>query len=212
MAEIVKISAESPEPAPLEYAAALVRRGQVISIPTDTFYALATDPFNLYAVEEVFQIKGRPGYKPLLLLVGSIEQAEELSSGVLPGRFYLLARRFWPGPLTLVIEASRRVPLKITGNTGKVAVRWPDAQVPVSLIQQLNMPLTGTSANPAGLKECSTAEEVQNCLGERLPLILDGGQSKIQAPSTIVEVTEDGWRLIREGAIPFEHITEFLAE
>lgn len=210
MAEIVKVSAESPEPARIEYAADLVRQGQVISLPTETFYALAADPFNLYAVEEVFQIKGRPGHKPLLLLVGSIEQAEELSSGDLPGRFYLLAHRYWPGPLTLVIEASRRVPLKITGNTGKVAVRLPDAQVPVSLIRQLHMPLTGTSANPAGMKECSTAEQVQICLGERLPLILDGGQPKVQVPSTIIEVTDDGWRLIREGAIPSEQIAEFL--
>ena len=211
LAEVVKISAQSPEPARIEYAAELVRGGQVISVPTETFYALATDPFNLYAVEEIFQIKGRPGHKPLLLLVASIEQAEELSSANLPDRFYAVARHFWPGPLTLVIEASRRVPLKITGNTGKVAVRLPDAPVPVSLIRQLDMPLTGTSANLAGMKECGSAKEVEHCLGERLPLILDGGESKIQVPSTIVEVAHDGWRLIREGAIPAQQIAEFFA-
>ena len=211
LAEVVKVSAQSPEPADIEYAAEWVRGGQVISVPTETFYALSTDPFNLYAVEEIFRIKGRPGHKPLLLLVASIEQAEELSSGNLPDRFYALARRFWPGPLTLVIGASRRVPLKITGNTGKVAVRLPDAQVPVSLIRRMDMPLTGTSANLAGTKECGSAREVQHCLGGRLPLILDGGESKIQVPSTIVEVNREGWRLIREGAIPSEQITEFLA-
>ena len=211
MAEVVKVSAQFPEPPRIEYAAELVRGGQVISVPTETFYALSTDPFNLYGVEKIFQIKGRPGHKPLLLLVASIEQAEELSSGNLQDRFYALARRFWPGPLTLVIEASCRVPLKITGNTGKVAVRLPDAQVPVSLIRLLDMPLTGTSANLAGTKECSSAREVQHCLGERLPLILDGGESKIQVPSTIVEVTHDDWRLIREGAISSEQIAEFLA-
>ncbi len=210
MAEVVKVSAQSPEPPRIEYAAELVRGGRVISVPTETFYALSTDPFNLYAVEEIFQIKGRPSNKPLLLLVASIEQAEELSSSNLPDRFYALARRFWPGPLTLVIEASRRVPLKITGNTGKVAVRLPDAQVPVSLTRLMDMPLTGTSANLAGTKECSNAQEVQHCLGERLPLILDGGESKIQVPSTIVEVNREGWRLIREGAIPSEQIAEFL--
>ena len=211
LAEVVKVNAQSPKPADIDYAAEWVRDGQVISVPTETFYALSTDPFNLHAVEEIFRIKGRPGHKPLLLLVASIEQAEELSVGNLPERFYALARRFWPGPLTLVIGASRRVPLKITGNTGKVAVRLPDAQVPVSLIRLLGMPLTGTSANLAGTKECGSAQEVQHCLGGRLPLILDAGESKIQVPSTIVEVTHDGWRLIREGAIPTEQITEFLA-
>ncbi len=209
MAELIKVSTESPEPMCLEYAADLVRRGQVISIPTDTFYGLAADPFNLYAVEEIFQIKGRPAHKPLLLLVESVEQAEELSSGQLPERFYALARRFWPGPLTMVIGASRHVPLKITGNTGKVAVRLPASKIAVSLLRQVETPLTGTSANPAGMAGCCTAAEVQGCLGERLPLILDGGESSIPVASTIIEVTENGWRLIRDGAIPAEQIAEF---
>lgn len=211
VAEVLKVSFGSPDPGCIQYAADLIRSGHVISVPTDTFYGLAADPFNLYAVEEIFQIKGRPAHKPLLLLVASVEQAEELSSGDLPDRFYALARRFWPGPLTLVIEASRRVPLKITGNTGKVAVRLPASQVAVSLVRALQTPLTGTSANPTGMKECGSAEDVQNCLGERLPLILDAGKTKTPMPSTIVAVNHEGWRVIREGAIPAEHITEFLA-
>jgi L-threonylcarbamoyladenylate synthase len=211
LAEVLKLSAHAPDPIRIEYAADMIRNGHVIAVPTDTFYGLAADPFNLYAVEEIFQIKGRPAHKPLLLLVASVEEAEELSSGDLPERFYSLARRFWPGPLTMVIEASRRVPLKITGNTGKVAVRVPAAAIPVSLARILQTPLTGTSANPAGMKECATAAEVLGCLGERLPLILDGGETKIPVPSTIVEVTHNGWRLIRDGAIPAEQIADFLA-
>lgn len=211
MAEMLKVSPKTPDPLCIEYAADLIRCGHVISIPTDTFYGLAADPFNLYAVEHIFQIKGRPAHKPLLLLVSSVEQAEELSTGALPERFYSLARRFWPGPLTMVIEASRRVPLKITGNTGKVAVRLPNAKVPLELIRFIDMPLTGTSANPAGAKECDTADEVQNCLGEKLPLILDSGESGVPLPSTIIEVSDGGWRLIREGAIPAVQIADFLA-
>lgn len=211
MAEVLKVSAQSPDPVFLEYAADLLRTGRVISIPTDTFYGLAADPFNLYAVEAIFQIKGRPAHKPILLLINSVAQAEELSNSDLPEMFYALARRFWPGPLTMVLPASAHVPLKITGNTGKVAVRLPAAKVPVSLIRLLDQPLTGTSANPAGQPECCTAEEVDKCLGERLPLILDGGEAPIPVASTIIEVDRDGWRLIREGAIPAEHIQEFLA-
>lgn len=208
---MIEIVPDSPDPARIDYVAGLIRSGQVIALPTDTFYGLAADPFNLYAVEEIFQIKGRPAHKPLLLLVGSVEMAEELSSGDLPDRFYSLARRFWPGPLTMVIPASRRVPLKITGNTGKVALRLPAARIPVSLVQALEIPLTGTSANLAGTKECASAHEVQHSLGERLRLIVDGGEAKTAAPSTIVEVTHQGWRLIREGAIPAEQIADLLA-
>lgn len=210
MAELLKVSKNSPEAPRIAYAASLIRGGQVVAIPTDTFYGLAADPFNLYAVDQIFQIKGRPGHKPLLLLVGSIEQAEELSANV-PDHFYALARRFWPGPLTIVVEASRRVPLKITGNTGKVALRLPGAKIPVALIQELDMPLTGTSANLTGLKECSAAEVVQDQLGDRLPLIVDGGDSQAALPSTIVEVNREGWRITREGAVPSEEIKEFFA-
>ena len=216
MAELLKINSKTPDPLLIEYAADFIRGGQVISIPTDTFYGLVADPYNLYAVEEIFQIKGRPGHKPILLLVASVEQAEEMSSGDLPDHFYALARRFWPGPLTMVIQASRRVPLKITGNTGQVAVRLPNAKVPLALIRTMNRPLTGTSANLAGHKECSTASEVHDSMGNRLPLILDCSESglllpTILLPSTIVRVTASGWELIREGAIPAEDIAELLA-
>ena len=210
MAELLKLSSQSPDPLGLEYAAGALRRGQVVGIPTDTFYGLAADPFNLYAVEEIFKIKGRPAHKPLLLLLESVERAEELSTGQLPPGFYKLAQAFWPGPLTLVIEASGRVPLKITGNTGKVAVRVPNAKIPLSLIRLMDAPLTGTSANPAGVPECSSAAAVQGCLGQRVPLILDGGESGLALPSTIVEVTAGGWRLIREGAVPPDQIAALL--
>jgi L-threonylcarbamoyladenylate synthase len=211
VAETISMARDSPDPAGLQYAAEMIRAGRVIAVPTDTFYGLAADPFNLYAVEEIFQIKGRPAHKPLLLMVSSVEMAAELSSGDLPERFYTLARRFWPGPLTMVIPASRRVPLKITGNTGKVAVRVPAAAIPVSLVQTLDMPLTGTSANLAGGKQCASAAAVQECLGERLALIVDGGISAAGLPSTIVELNPQGWRLIREGAIPADLIVDFMA-
>lgn len=211
MAEVLKVNPSSPDPLCIDYAADLIRRGHVISFPTDTFYGLAADPFNLYAVEEIFQIKGRSSHKPILLLVPSVEQAEELSSGELPDLFYSLARRFWPGPLTMVIRASRRVPLKITGNTGKVAVRIPRAKVPLALMRCLKMPLTGTSANLAGQPECESAEQVNAWLGERVSLVLDAGDSAVPMPSTIVEVSDSGWKLIREGVIPTDQIADFLA-
>lgn len=211
MSEVLKVRREKPDPQRIAYAAHLIRSGQVVAVPTDTFYGLAADPFNLHAVEQIYRIKGRPSHKPLLLLVGSIEQAEDLTVN-LPETFFALVRRFWPGPLTLLAPAAHKVPRKVTGNTGKVALRWPNASVPNALVQQLNLPLTGTSANLAGLQACSRANEVQEQLGDRLALILDGGESGVNEPSTIVEVNQAGWKIVREGAISTAVITEFFSE
>src|SRR5215467_13410548 len=110
-AEIVKINSDNPESSLVKYAADQIRSGEVLGMPTDTFYGLAADPFNLRAVDKVYDIK------PLSLLIESIDQAEELAKP-LPEEFYALARKFWPGPLTLIIKAGSRLPLKVTANTG----------------------------------------------------------------------------------------------
>src|SRR6202521_131135 len=110
-AEIVKINSESPESSLVKYAADQIRAGEVLGMPTDTFYGLAADPFNLRAVDRVYEIKSRSRHKPLSLLIESEEQAEELAKP-LPDEFYKLARRFWPGPLTIIVKAASRLPLK----------------------------------------------------------------------------------------------------
>src|ERR1700685_2977219 len=111
-AEIVKISPETPESSLVKYAADQIRSGEVLGMPTDTFYGLAADPFNLRAVDRVYEIKPRSRHKPLSLLIESEEQAEELARP-LPDEFYQLARRFWPGPLTIIVKAASRLPLKV---------------------------------------------------------------------------------------------------
>src|ERR1700683_2722491 len=105
----------------MDYAASFIRRGLVVGTPTDTVYGLAADPFNLAAVEEVYRVKGRPDAKALPILVSSIEQAAMLSRN-LSATFVVLAQAFWPGRLTIVVEAARRLPLKVTGNSGRVAL------------------------------------------------------------------------------------------
>src|SRR6266404_758852 len=116
VSEILKILSHRPDAERIAHAAHLIRAGQVIATPTDTLYGLAADPFNLSAVDSIFRIKGRPGHKPVLLMVNSIEQAEDLAVD-LPPSFYKLARKFWPGPLTMVVRASRRMPRKIASET-----------------------------------------------------------------------------------------------
>ncbi|HKM91125.1 MAG TPA: L-threonylcarbamoyladenylate synthase [Candidatus Acidoferrales bacterium] len=196
---------QNPEPEPVAYAAGFIRRGQVVGIPTDTFYGLAADPFNLAAVEQIYRVKGRPETRALPILVQSIEQSVDLVR-TLPDGFVKLAEKFWPGALTIVAEASRRLPLKVTGNTGRVALRMPNAPVVWALIQAFGGPITGTSANLSGHPSSTNAELLSAQLGERLPLILDGGETGAVLASTILDLREDGWRIIREGRISEEEI------
>jgi tRNA threonylcarbamoyl adenosine modification protein (Sua5/YciO/YrdC/YwlC family) len=207
--EILKISADSPESHIIEYAAGFIKRGEVVGIPTDTFYGLSVDPFNLSAIEGVFRAKGRPETKALPILVNSQEQALTLVREV-PDSFLELANKFWPGPLTLVVEATHRLPLKVTGNTGRVALRWANSNVVTQLISAAGGPITGTSANLSGYPSCSNAGQIVEQLGNRLPLILDAGDTRGVVASTIVRLDGNEWRVVREGAIPDEEIYKTL--
>jgi tRNA threonylcarbamoyl adenosine modification protein (Sua5/YciO/YrdC/YwlC family) len=212
-AEIIKISTENPEPSLIHYAAEQIRAGQVLGMPTDTFYGLAADPLNLRAVERVYEIKSRSRHKPLSLLIESTDQAEDLAKP-LPEEFYQLARRFWPGPLTMIVQAASRLPLKVTANTGNVALRIPSAKIPLAVVRAAGLPITATSANLSGAAECTTAVEVRDQLQERISIIVDGGTSPREVASTIVDLTDSDsrWKIIREGAIPSQEISEFFAQ
>jgi tRNA threonylcarbamoyl adenosine modification protein (Sua5/YciO/YrdC/YwlC family) len=204
------VNAESPETEVVRYAAGMLTRGCVIAIPTDTLYGLAADPFNLAAVDEIYRVKGRPEARALPILVNSLDQAMLLSREA-PRNFLLLAEKFWPGALTLVVDASHRVPLKVTANTRRIALRWPKHKVVARLIDEFDAPITGTSANISGFPSCASAEQVMKQLGARVPLVLDAGENKAVLPSTIVELHNDEWRIGREGAVPSAEIEAALA-
>lgn len=212
-AEIIKINPGQPEAKLVAYVAERIRAGQVAGMPTDTFYGLAADPLNLRAVDRIYEVKSRSKHKPLSLLVESVDQAEELArpqSEV----FYLLARKFWPGPLTMIVKADSRLPLKVTANTGNVALRVPAAEIPLAVIRAAGVPVTATSANISGAKECTTAKAVQEQLGDRIPIIVDGGESPRSVASTIVDLTDatGRWHVQREGAISRQELVELLGK
>ncbi len=209
-AEILKISAESPEASLVTYAAEQIKAGQVLGMPTDTFYGLAADPFNLRAVDRVYEIKSRSRHKPLSLLIESEDQAEMLARDPMPDEFYELARKFWPGPLTLIVQAASRLPLKVTANTGNIAIRVPQANIPLSIIRAAGVPITATSANLSGAAECTTATAVRDQLAERISIIVDGGPSPRHVASTIVDLSDGTWRVLRQGAIPRDQIAQTL--
>ena len=212
-AEIVKINCDSPEPSLISYAAERIRAGHVLGMPTDTFYGLAADPYNLRAVELIYDVKTRSKKKALSLLVESVDQAEELGDlSDCSDDFYILAQKYWPGPLTIIVRAAPRLPLKVTANTGNVAIRVPDASIPLAMLRAAKIPLTATSANVSGASECTTAACVRNQLGDKIPLIVDGGPSPRSVASTIIDLTARQWRLEREGAIPVQEITGLLGD
>ena len=206
--ELIEIDRNKPDPAVVARAAEAIRQGQVVAFPTDALYVLATDPFNLHAVGQVFRAKGREIHRSLPILVDSLIMAEDLATN-LSSRFYLLARHFWPGPLTLIVPASARVPLKVTGNTGRLAVRQAGAAVSNQIIEALDMPIIATSANISGRPTCRSGIDVFGFMDGRVDVILDGGV--VSGPgATTVDVTEPYWRVIREGAISEAEIAECL--
>lgn len=206
--DLIEIDPERPSTHAIERAAAAIRRGEVVAIPTDALYTLVADPLNLHAVGRVFAAKGREVDRALPLLVSDLVMAEELARDI-SSRFYLLARHFWPGPLTIIAPASSRVPLKVTGNTGRLAMRQSPSKVANALLERLAQPLISTSANLSGQPTCTRGIEVFGIMDGRVDLILDGGPVTGSGATTI-DVTEPFWRVIKHGAIEEKDIAEVL--
>ena len=206
-AEILRIDPDEPEPERVQYVASCLQSGKVVGMPTDTFYGLAVDPVNLRAVESIYEIKSRLKNKPLSLLVASLAQAYELAREI-GLDFDLLAERFWPGPLTLIVKASSRLPLRSTANTGNVALRIPDSPIARAVVDAFGLPITATSANLQNAPECTYAQCVRDQIGDRIPLIVDGGPTGRSTPTTIVDLSggDGNWQILREGAIATHEI------
>jgi L-threonylcarbamoyladenylate synthase len=186
---------------------ALLRGGGIIAFPTDTAYGLGADPFNGAAVDRLFQLKGRPETKPILLVIDSIAMAESISRP--PEMFYAVAKTFWPGPLTMVVEAKPHVPVNLTAGTGTIGVRWPVAPAAIGLVSRLERPITATSANRTGRPSAVTADEIRLQFADGLDALVDGGVLPVRSGSTLLDMTTDPPILLREGPISFETLHDF---
>jgi L-threonylcarbamoyladenylate synthase len=206
--DLIEIDQDHPQPEAIERAAAAIRRGGVVAIPSDALYTLIADPLNLRAVGRVFEAKGREIHRALPLLISSNFMVEDLARE-LSARFYLLARHFWPGPLTIIVPASAKVPLKVTGNTGRLAVRQSRSRVAHALLDWLEQPLISTSANISGQPTSKSGIEVFGTMDGRVDLVLDGGICSGPGATT-VDITEPYWKVIKEGAITEKEIAECL--
>lgn len=206
--DLIEIEQDQPLASAMHRAAEMIRKGCVVAIPTDALYVLVADPYNLSAVGRVFVAKGREPQWSLPLFVTDLLMAEELVHGM-TSRFQLLARRFWPGPLTIINAASPRIPLKVTGHTGRLALRQSRSAVANALLELLGQPLIATSANMSGKPTCHTGIEVFGSMDGRVDLVLDGGVCTGQGATTI-DITEPYWHVIREGAVTERELAEVL--
>lgn len=190
--------------------ARLLASAKVGAIPTETFYGLACNPFSQSALERLFNLKGRPPNKPILLLLGRLEDLSLVVSRV-PPKALKLMKLFWPGPLTIVLPARKSLPKLLTAGSETIGVRLSSCEVTRKIAQAFGKPITGTSANLTGQPPCKSAEEVLEVFPQ-IDFVVDGGRSTAQLPSTVVEICDNEIKLIREGLLPFDTILKALEE
>ena len=192
-------------------AAAIIRRGGLVAIPTETVYGLGADGLNEEAVASIFAAKGRPQDNPLILHVAEPGEIEKFCHSI-PKAAYTLAEKFWPGPLTMVLPARDIVPRRTTGGLSTVAVRCPDNDVTRAIIRLSGVPIAAPSANLSGKPSTTTAAHVLHDHDGKIDAIVDGGPCRVGVESTIVDLTDARPRLLRPGGITPEQLKEVLGE
>ena len=206
--DLVEINPDNPQPEIIARAVREVERGRIVGVPTDALYVLVADPLNLHAVGRVFAAKGRENVRSLPLAISDVLMAEDLSSE-LNSRFYILARHFWPGPLTMIVPASAKVPLKVTGNTGRLALRHAKSKALNAMVDKIGHALIATSANKSGQPTINSGIELFAQMDGHIDLVMEGGLCTGPG-STTVDITEAYWKVIKEGAISEKEIAERL--
>ena len=212
MARVLKVDSDHPEKEIIEEAVKLIKEGKLIVFPTETVYGLGADALNEEAVRRIFKVKGRSFNKPLSILIG---KKEELSKYVqeIPKSAQVLIERFWPGPLTLILRASLLIPDNIIkGENNTIGIRMPNGRVALEIVKTSGVPLACPSANLSGRPSPTKAEEVIKDLGEKIDLILDGGETKIGVESTVLNLTSFPPTILREGVLKREEIEKVIGK
>ena len=203
------LSASAPETPAV--AAELILAGELVAIPTETVYGLGANGLDEQAVAKIFEAKGRPQDNPLILHLAHARQMEDYCHDI-PEAAWLLAEKFWPGPLTMVLPVKDNVPKRTTANLSTVAVRCPDCAVTREIIRLAGVPLAAPSANISGKPSTTTAEHVRHDHEGRIAAIVDGGPCSVGVESTIIDLTEQPPRLLRPGGVTPEQLRELLGE
>ncbi len=208
MMTLTKIAKASPQA--VREAASLIREGRLVAFPTETVYGLGANALDAAAVAEIFSAKGRPADNPLIMHIADRAQLEGLVT--VPDRAEMLMARFWPGPLTLLMPRTEKVPDIVTAGLETVAVRMPSHPVALALLRACGVPVAAPSANRSGKPSPTTAEHVLRDMDGRIPLILDGGACSVGVESTVLDLCHGKPCILRPGGVTREMLTEVLGE
>ena len=204
-----KVSGRKPDPQVITAAANVLKAGGLLAFPTTGLYGLGADALAPRAVERVFRIKQRDLDKPILVLIKNESDLRRIATHVPQSASRLMAA-FWPGALTVILEARQTLPFALTGGTGKIGIRVPKHPVASALVSAFDGPITGTSANLSGKEGCASVADLSPDLVQKLDMVLDGGLLKGGVGSTVVDATMDPPVVVREGAISKERLFEVL--
>ncbi|MFH1954659.1 MAG: L-threonylcarbamoyladenylate synthase [Pseudomonadota bacterium] len=206
---IVRLNTFRDQERAVKMAKEVLLRGGLVACPTESFYGLAVDATHEEAIRKLFSLKRRSPERPVLILIPSIESLTKYVTDIPPVTFKL-TREFWPGGLTLVFKASERVSPLLTAGTGKIGIRLSNHPVATALAQSIGKPITGTSANISGAPPCRHASEVFDYFKEEIDLIIDGGETAGAIGSTILDVTVDPPKVLRDGMVQRRHLEKFM--
>jgi L-threonylcarbamoyladenylate synthase len=190
-------------------AAEIIKSGGLVAIPTETVYGLGANALDEEAVRKIFEVKGRPADNPLIIHVSSAAELNKWCADI-PSAAFLLARRFWPGPLTLLLDKKPVIPSIVTAGLKTVAIRCPDHRLTLELIRRSGVPIAAPSANPSGKPSPTTAHHVMGDIGGKIEAVLDGGPCRVGLESTIVDMTVSPPRILRPGGVTKEMLAEVL--
>lgn len=192
-------------------AAEIIRKGGLVGVPTETVYGLAANGLDEGAVQKIYDVKNRPETKPISLLVTGMTDVEKFCRDI-PASAYILAEKFWPGPLTLVLRRNENVPDIVTAGGDTVGVRCPDHDKTLQLIRLAGVPLAAPSANLSGEPSPKTADDVLRVFDGKIEAVIDGGRCAVGVESTIVDLTSGTIKILRMGGLPKESIEKALVD
>ena len=206
---VFRVDPQTPEAEAIAVAGRMIRAGGLVAFPTETVYGLGANALDEAAIAKIFAAKGRPPSDPLIAHIANYEQLSQVARA-LPAGARELCRRFWPGPLTLVLQKAARIPANLTASLDTVAVRMPDHEVALALLRAAAVPIAAPSANQFSRPSPTRAEHVIDDLAGRVDVLLDGGDTPIGLESTILSLIEDRPRVLRPGGISLETLREAL--
>jgi L-threonylcarbamoyladenylate synthase len=209
MTQTLQVSSITPEPDLIEQAAKIIRDGGLVAFPTETVYGLGANALDPKAIDRIFAAKGRPVTDPLIAHIASVEQLPDLALEI-PQLIISLSKRFWPGPLTLVLKRKPNVPANLSAGRDTVAIRQPAHPIATALIKAASVPIAAPSANLFSRPSPTTAQHVLNDLDDRVDLILDGGPTPLGVESTVLDLTTDPPALLRPGGTSAEALRELI--